>query len=56
MTMNGIISALLEKPVSSANRDDGYFGWTDRYGIRAAFYSDPVESRAQQRRHGALRA
>ncbi len=35
MTVTGIISALFEKPHSSANRDDGYFGWTDRFGMRA---------------------
>lgn len=53
MTFSSIISTLLEKPLSSANREDGYFGWTDRYGIRAHFDGDAVDSRSPRQRHGA---
>jgi|GEM_PF-4012235 len=31
------------EPRQTASRaaDDGYFGWTDRYGVRAAFVASP---------------
>lgn len=36
--------AICSKPQSVAHRaEDGYFGWTDRYGVRPSFFP---ESRA----------
>lgn len=47
--LNRLIAALTTLPISSANRQDGYFGWTDRYGIRAQFDGADSDSRTPRR-------
>ena len=55
MIWSRIITALTTLPNASANRDDGYFGWTDRYGIRAHYGGAHGGGVATSRSDGATR-
>lgn len=50
MALSTIIDAIVTNPEATARRaDDGYFGWTDRYGLRRSFVSDYEQRRARPR-------
>ena len=41
MSHSTMIEAIASNPEATARRtDDGYFGWTDRYGVRPSFFPE----------------
>ncbi len=46
MPFSTLIDAIVTKPEATAQRaDDGYFGWTDRYGVRPSFFPERQKAR-----------